>query len=152
MLARACECGKDMEAVVVEYLPVPEDHYVGMNIQLTCPACKKCRVVHFYPRSSIDYDAFENLRLPIRINDRVKIANQKIYNLVCSYERFPMELNINRITKILKHLQVEDFLLLYAELIYLEETWCGEKQRVAEKKSIDIIKGLIKIVEKKKIS
>ncbi len=115
MINNHCECGKKMEAVIVGYLPVPEDHYVGSNIQLICPVCKKCRVEHFFPHSTSEYEAFEKLHLPVRLNYRTGAAVQKIRNLLGS------DIGIITITEILKPLLADDFLLLYAELAKMSE-------------------------------
>ncbi len=151
-----CECGNSMRAVIVEYLSVPEDHIVGRKVQLTCPVCKKCRVKNFYPDNQSEDEAFENLHLPTELNDRVSRAVLEICNLVWNYERYPTEININRVAEILTSLNAGDFLLLYAELDDLAtnsftlRSFKGE--RVKEREVLNTLVALVKTIEEKKKS
>lgn len=113
-----CKCGKKMNAVIFGYLPVPEGHYVGSKIYLVCPACKSCRVEYSYLNSSFDYDAFEALRLPTQLNDRVNGAVLELCNLVWDYKRSPSQslISIIVISRKLESLQAKDFPILLAEL------------------------------------
>ena len=112
-----CSCGNEMDEVIFGSLPAPEGHYWGSKIRLDCPVCKKCKVVYFWPGSTANYEVFDGLHIPTKINQRVNAAVIDVCNIVWGYEGDPSRaIDIARVEKVLESLVPDDFLLLYAEL------------------------------------
>lgn len=114
----ACQCDQKMNATVTGYLPVPTDHYVGHQIFLVCPSCKKCKVVHFYPGGNFAMDDFAGLGIPSKINDKVNAAVTKLCQMVWDYQRHPTQssISVSEIEKAVNGLTKSDYPLLIAEL------------------------------------